>query len=116
MLITGIKSRPVYRTLTPDLTGRCHVLAAQGTGGQAVLRFLDQMPTWDAVHVLYARESISGNNCSVALTERGLAGLQIMPTQTQALEALHQTLTDCVMGTRLYLAGSESFLASTLQV
>lgn len=116
MLITGIKSRPVYRALTPDLTGRYHVLAAQGSGGAAALRFLDGMPTGDAVRVVYARESISGNDFSPLLAERGLVDLRIVSTQAEALEALHKTLAGCVMGTRLYLAGSESFLGSALQV
>ena len=30
MLITGIKSRPIYTTLAPDLGGRFHLLVGQG--------------------------------------------------------------------------------------
>ena len=44
MLITGIKSRPTYAPLEPDLRGRTHVLVGQGSGGAALLRLLARLP------------------------------------------------------------------------
>lgn len=38
MLITGIKSCPVYTVLWPDATGRYHVLVGQGNGAAAIVR------------------------------------------------------------------------------
>ena len=116
MLITGIKSRPVYRPLAPDLGGRYHLLAAQGSGGAAVLRLLDPMPPQADVHVLYAQESLSGNDYGQVLGERGLVDLRVFATQAQAVAALDQSLAGCVMGTRLYIAGSESFIGLAVQV
>jgi hypothetical protein len=116
MLITGIKSRPVYDVLAPDLSGRYHLAVAQGTGGNAVLRLLDAMPPEADVHVLYAQESLSGNDTSAALSERGLADLRVVVTQAEAIAELDRTLASCAMGTRLYIAGSESFIGAAVQI
>ncbi len=116
MLITGIKSRPVYHLLAPDLSGRYHLLVAQGSGGAAVLRLLDAMPSQADVHVLYAQESFSGRDDSAALRAWGQVDLQVFATQAQAIAALNQSLAGCVMGTRLYIAGSESFIGSAVLV
>ena len=49
MLVTGIKSRPIYTTLSPDPCGRYHFLIGQGSGGDALLRLLKEMPDEAAV-------------------------------------------------------------------
>jgi len=43
MLITGIKSRPVYDQLVPMASGLRHIAVAQGSGGKPVLRLLAEM-------------------------------------------------------------------------
>jgi hypothetical protein len=116
MLITGIKSRPVYRQLAPDAGGRYHWIAAQGTGGAAALRLLEAMPPSAEVHVLYARESLSGNDYSESLGKRGAVDLRVFATQAEAIAELDRSLAGCVMGTRLYIAGSESFIGSAVRV
>jgi len=116
MLVTGIKSRPVYTTLTPDPGGRFHLLAGQGSGGEALLRLLAALPGAAAVHVLYATESLPGKDWSAQLRAGRTTDLRVYPTQAEAVSALDRTLAGCVMGTRLYLAGSECFLGSALQV
>ena len=71
MLITGIKSRPIYTTLAPDLGGRYHLLIGQGSGGEALLRLLKEMPDGANVHVHYAMESLSGTDRSEQLRTHG---------------------------------------------
>jgi hypothetical protein len=105
MSTPGIKSRPVYSTLQPDPGGRHHVLVCQGSGGAALLRLLTRMPPGAHTRVLYAGES-----------PPGVEGLRLFPTEAELLAELDRTLSGCVMGTRLYLAGSESFLGSAVQV
>jgi hypothetical protein len=116
MLIAGIKSRPVYTTLAPDLGGRYHLLVGQGSGGDALLRLLEAMPAGADTHVLYATESLSGTNKREELRARGLSDLRVFTTQAETVVALDRTLAACVMGTRLYAAGSESFIGSAVQV
>jgi len=48
MLITGIKSRPVYTTLRPDPGGRFHLLVGQGSGGEALLRLLGEGHSYES--------------------------------------------------------------------
>jgi len=86
MPITGIKSRPIYTTLEPDLGGQHHLLAGQGAGGDALTRLLARMPAGADVEVIRAEG------------------------QAEALAALDDALSRRVMGTRLYLAGPEGFL------
>src|SRR5262245_65848224 len=101
MSVPGIKSRPVYATLRPDLGGRHHLLVGQGSGGAALPRLLAQMPPGTDALVLYAGDS-----------PPDVAGLRLVPTEAELLAELDCTLSGCVMGTRLYVAGSESFLGS----
>jgi predicted RNA-binding Zn-ribbon protein involved in translation (DUF1610 family) len=117
MLITGIKSRPVYDRLQPLPGGRRHIIAGQGSGGRAMLRLLDEMTGLDGpITLLYSRESFSGQDF---LTEhqRYPDHVQHPYASNQALiDDLNNLLADAHMGTRLYLAGSESFLGSAMQV
>src|SRR5262245_66266149 len=105
MSTPGIKSRPVYTTLQPEPGGRHHLLVGQGSGGAALLRLLAQMPPGMDARVLYAGGS-----------PPGVAGLGLFPTEEELLAELDRTLSGCVMGTRLYVAGPESFLGSAVRV
>ena len=105
MSMPGMKSQPVYATLQPDPGGRHHVLVGQGSGGAALPRLLAQMPPGTDARVLYVGES-----------PPGVAGLRLFPTEAELLAELNRTLAGCVMGTRLYVAGSESFLGSSVRV
>ena len=40
MLVTGIKSKPVYTPLAPDLSGRYHLMLGHGVGREPLLRVL----------------------------------------------------------------------------
>src|SRR5262249_56781202 len=46
----------------------------------------------------------------------GVAGLCHCPTEAALLAELDRALSGCVMGTRLYVAGSESFLGSAVRM
>src|SRR5262249_57439711 len=104
MATPGMKSGPVYATLQPDPGGRHHVLVGQGSGGAALPRLPAQMPPGTDARVLYVGDS-----------PPGVAGLRLFPTEAELLAELDRTLSGCVMGTRLYVAGSERFLGSALR-
>jgi hypothetical protein len=63
------------------------------------------MPPGADVRVLYAGQALPG-----------VVGLRLFPTEAELLAELDRALSGCAMGTRLYVAGSESFLGSAVQV
>lgn len=118
MLITGIKSRPVYDELTPMEGGLAHVAAAQGSGGVPLLRLLRMMtpPQVAATTVLYSVESFTGQNHLAALKTFPAATLLVFANNTDAVLGLDAILCGTTMGTRLYLSGSEGFIGTSMQV
>lgn len=115
MLITGIKSRPVYDVLRPLAGGKHHIIAGQGSGGSALLRLLNDMPQGATIRVLYSPESFSGTEYLTEIQAVSGVTLDIYPTGHQLVTALYDLLAHAAMGTRLYLAGSESFIGTAMQ-
>jgi predicted RNA-binding Zn-ribbon protein involved in translation (DUF1610 family) len=117
MLITGIKSRPVYDQLQPLPGGIRHIIAGQGSGGRAMLRLLGEMARFGRpIIVLYSRESFSGQDFLSSLQQHPSLELQVYASNQALIDDLNDLLFDARMGSRLYLAGSESFLGSAMQV
>lgn len=118
MLITGIKSRPVYDQLVPMASGLRHIAVAQGSGGEPVLRLLADMSGDQraATSVVYSTESFTGNSYRSKLHEIEDVKLQVVASNSDALAALDDLLSTANMGTRLYLAGSEGFIGTAMQV
>ncbi|MHC8367291.1 dimethylamine monooxygenase subunit DmmA family protein [Pseudomonas sp. ZT5P21] len=117
MLITGIKSRPVYDRLQPLPGGIRHIIAGQGSGGRAMLRLLEEMAGLDRpITLLYSQESFSGQDFLAGLQQYPRHQLKVYASNQALIDELNDLLFDARMGTRLYLAGSESFLGSAMQV
>ncbi|WP_439892820.1 dimethylamine monooxygenase subunit DmmA family protein (plasmid) [Ralstonia sp. 25C] len=117
MLITGIKSRPVYDVLTPMSNGAMHVLAGQGSGGQALLRLLGELTgKSEQITVFYSAESFSGKDYSTQLRSAAADNLTLFETNAQLVSHLDSYLLTAKTGLRLYLAGSESFIGTAMQV
>jgi predicted RNA-binding Zn-ribbon protein involved in translation (DUF1610 family) len=117
MLITGIKSRPVYDRLQPLPGGTRHIIAGQGSGGRAMLRLLGDMAGQDRpITLLYSQESFSGQDFLAGLQQHPSHQLKVYASNQALIDDLNDLLFDARMGTRLYLAGSESFLGSAMQV
>lgn len=118
MLITGIKSRPVYDHLQPMAGGLRHLIVGQGSGGVAMLRLIEELTPAQRHNsaLLYSTESFSGHNHLQALQQADIGSLQVFATNQLLIEALRTLLEGAHMGTRLYLSGSESFIGTTMQV
>lgn len=117
MLITGIKSRPVYDVLTPMSNGAMHVIAGQGSGGQALLRLLGELTgKSEQITVFYSAESFSGKDYSTQLRSAAADNLTLFETNAQLVSHLDSYLLTAKTGLRLYLAGSESFIGTAMQV
>lgn len=117
MLITGIKSRPVYDVLHPMTGGLRHLIAGQGSGGTAMLRLIEEMTPSQRQNctLLYSTESFSGHNHLSALQHCAADDLHVFASNQALLKALHTWLGNAHMGTRLYLSGSESFIGTAMQ-
>jgi len=117
MLITGIKSRPVYDRLQPMTGGLRHLVAGQGSGGAAMLRLIRDMTPGQrqASTLLYSTESFSGHNHLAELRQAQVGDLQVFDSNQALIDGLRRLLESAHMGTRLYLSGSESFIGTTMQ-
>ena len=117
MLITGIKSRPIYDQLLPIGRAKRHVIAAQGSGGEAALRLIaDLNEQRQNVELLYSQESFSGRNYSDQLKQSGVTWVRKFNKNSELIEALSGLLTNASIGTVLYLSGSETFIGCAMQV
>jgi hypothetical protein len=113
MLVTGIKSRPIYTTLQPDLGGRQHVLVGQGSGGEALVRVLRGLPRRQGAEVIVI---YTGEPLQSELANLDPQGLRLYPSEAEAVADLDRTLARCFVGTRVYVSGSESFIGLCVQV
>ena len=117
MLITGIKSRPIYDHLAPILRANRHLLVAQGSGGSAVARLLSEMGLSLAkTEVLYSTESFSGRSFAEEISRFPALKVRLFNTNEKAVEALDGLLSEAQIGTVLYLAGSETFIGRAMQI
>ncbi len=116
MLITGVKSRPLYQPLRFDAAGRFHLVVGQGDGGRALLRLLGEMPVSVMRRVIYTGESLTKCDVSDELRTQSPEHLTLLPTQAAALRELDAAVAAGRMGTRLYVAGSESFIGAVEQI
>lgn len=117
MLITGIKSRPIYDTLSPIARAKRHIVVAQGSGGIAARRLLDEMSReLKNVTVVYSTESFSGRNLADDLRGVTEAKIEIVGSNIAAVARLRELLSGAVIGTVLYLSGSETFIGTAMHV
>jgi dimethylamine monooxygenase subunit C len=115
MSTAAIKSRPVYGALAPDPTGRHHIVVGEGPGVQATERLLADTGFPDHPReVLVVPDPTWGGTGLAALSVRGHP--EILPDIPALLRHLDALLGRCRMGTRLYAAGSESFLGAVAKI
>jgi len=129
MLITGIKSKPVYAPLQADIRGRYHLMLGFGAGGGALLRVLAELQS-AAPHaiqntrLLFVPDSASGSDTdatgATAVVDRfkssGVADLRVFGDSTALLQEFRSLLTRSLMGMRLYVAGPESFMGLVMKI
>ena len=133
MLVTGIKSKPVYAPLQADIRGRYHLMLGMGVGAAPLLRVIDEMRAADAgslknTRVLYrsdagttpagaAAGSASGEAPDGAqFKAAGVADVQVFQSTPALLEQFRDVLGQSLMGTRLYVAGPESFIGLAMKI
>ena len=120
MLVTGIKSKPVYAPLRADLGGRYHLMLGMGPGAAALLRVLAEiqgsaLPALQKTRVLLVPDA-GAPLMTVPFDHLGLGLVNLFADTASLLEAFRLELDESLMGTRLYVAGPESFIGLTMKI
>jgi ferredoxin-NADP reductase len=141
MLVTGIKSKPVYAPLQPDLRGRYHLMLGMGVGAAPLARVIAEMrvtaeQTLKNTRLLYIPEAAnhdatadhgatadnSTTGTQIAAPEieifraAAVGDLQFFSDASALLERFTAILEQSLMGTRLYVAGPESFIGLAMKI
>jgi hypothetical protein len=114
MLITGIKSKPVYAPLQPDLRGRHHLMLALGVGAAPLLRVVGNMQS-NAVALANTRVFLVEGDAA-PFRAAGVSQVETFPAKPALLERFRGVLGESLMGTRLYVAGPESFIGLAMKI
>jgi hypothetical protein len=117
MLAPGIKSRPVYGTLTPR-PGSLHLFVADAEGALAILAMAKIAPEgfFDRAHIIYVPGTASDRGYGRQLHALKPHMFYEGPTLAAALPRLAQTLATARMGTRLYLTGTEGLIGQAMRI
>jgi dimethylamine monooxygenase subunit C len=120
MLVTGIKSKPVYAPLRADLGGRYHLMLGMGPGATALLRVLAEiqgsdLPALQKTRVLLVPDA-GGTLTTVPFDHLGLGLVSQFAGAAPLLEEFRLVLAESLMGTRLYVAGPESFIGLAMKI
>ncbi len=120
MLVTGIKSKPIYAPLSADLGGRYHLMLGRGPGAAALLRVLAEIrgaaaPALRQTRVLLVPDADVALT-TVAFDHLGLGLVSLFPDTASLLDAFRLVLGESLMGTRLYVAGPESFIGLAMKI
>jgi hypothetical protein len=135
MLISGIKSKPVYEPLRADVGGRYHLMLACGPGGEALLRVLGEIrdaapqalqntrtlliPDADAAtdsNIATPPNVTTRSNIATRIKEFGVSDVRVFDDVAALLTAFRTVLDESLMGTRLYVAGPESFIGLAMKL
>ena len=121
MLITGIKSKPVYAPLRFDASGRYHLMLGSGVGREPLRRVLGQLREAQAdalarTEVLYVPATGDPGAAGAHFPFPGLAASRLFADSGALLEDFRALLERSLMGTRLYVAGPESFIGIVMKI
>jgi hypothetical protein len=123
MLITGIKSKPVYEPLRADVGGRYHLMLASGPGGEALLRVLGEIRDAAPQALQNTRallvpdaDAAAHSNIAALIKEFGVTDVRLFHDVAALLTTFRTVLDESLMGTRLYVAGPESFIGLAMKL
>jgi dimethylamine monooxygenase subunit C len=121
MLITGIRSKPVYAPLQPDLQGRYHFMVGHGVGAAPLARLLGELKhsAPDALtrtRLWYVSDASTPQAAADALRDSGVAEWRGFGEVDALLSDLNAAMQQALMGTRLYVAGPESFMGLVMRI
>jgi dimethylamine monooxygenase subunit C len=112
MLVTGIKSKPVYAPLQADTRGRFHLMLGMGVGAAPLLRVIDEMRSASAQALQNTRVLFVGAEFNAA----AVGDVQTFADPPALLAQFRTILGQSLIGTRLYVAGPESFIGLVMKI
>jgi ferredoxin-NADP reductase len=120
MLVTGIKSKPVYAPLQADTAGRYHLMLGHGVGGAPLLSVLDELGRAGSLaagraRVLYVADIATAGNFGERF-RTGRSDVRLFDRVAELLADFRTILAGSFMGTRLYVAGPESFIGLAMKI
>jgi ferredoxin-NADP reductase len=120
VLITGIKSKPVYAPLQADVRGRHHLMVGSGVGAGPLLRVVAELQAAPA-HALKSTRLLYVADTGAASTlerfrQAAIDDVRAFPGTPALLEEFRAILARSLMGTRLYVAGPESFMGLVMKI
>ncbi|WP_448953986.1 dimethylamine monooxygenase subunit DmmA family protein [Labrys neptuniae] len=118
MLVSGIKSRPVYGTLAIRPGAKLHLFVADAEGAQAILDAAKtaEAAFLDRAHIIYVPGAAAPKNFGAVLKALGPDMFYEGPSIAAALPRLAQTLATAHMGTQIYLAGTEGLIGQAMKL
>jgi len=121
MLITGIKSKPVYAPLQADTRGRFHLMVGMGVGAAPLLRVIAEMESaapqsLQRTRVLFVPDDADGGTGGAQFRATAVGAVQAFDGAPTLLEQFRAVLSESLMGTRLYVAGPESFIGLVMKI
>lgn len=121
MLITGIRSKPVYAPLQPDLAGRYHIMVGHGVGAAPLARLLGEIKAaapaaLDRTRLWYVTDPAAAQSNAEAFRAANVAELRTFDAIDPLLADLTAAMDQALMGTRLYVAGPESFMGLIMRI
>src|ERR1700691_4033507 len=121
MLITGIKSKPVYEPLRADTGGRYHLMLGSGVGREPLRRVLMELreaspQALARTQVLYVPAPGETSAATEYLQVEGSAAVQVFGSSGALLDQFRALLDRSLMGARLYVAGPESFIGIVMKL
>ena len=120
MLVTGIKSKPVYAPLQADTRGRYHLMLGTGVGAAPLLRVIAEMrgaaaQSLQHTRVLFVPDLGSGSELE-QFEAAAVGEVRAFPNTPALLAQFRAILGQSLMGTRLYVAGPESFIGLAMKI
>ncbi len=121
MLVTGIKSKPVYAPLQADARGRYHLMLGMGVGAAPLLRVLAEMQSAAAqslknTRVLFLPDAGGAAPEIEQFRAAAVGEVQAFADTPALLNQFRAILGQSLMGTRLYVAGPESFIGLAMKI
>ena len=113
--ISQFDSRPTYGRLALDPRAKAHLIAAEDEGAGAILDvFAGASEARARAILLYAETDERRAPRSDSLARLGWAAFHPAASRSALLAGLDGVLDAATMGTRLYAAGSESFVGAVI--
>lgn len=117
MMVEGIKSRPVYPGLEPDIFAKLNLIVCDRDGSDAVIELLRRADAEFATRskTLLCAEGMDWADINLLIETMRPAAVAPFPSLDAAVVALREALAAAKMGTRLYVAGTEPLIGSVVQ-